>query len=92
VVVLRFEVVVVVVVVAGAAGAAKMLHYSEVAAEVVGAVGAVGVQIQNHSPGEAGAVQKEAPFFQAEAVQVQPDGPRGAEAEAAVEVRMERLR
>ena len=77
VVVLRPEVEVVAVVVA-----AEVLHHFEVgeaAAEVE-----VEVQSQNHSVGEEAAVQTEAQFFQAEAVRVQPDGPREvAEAEAA---------
>ena len=76
-VVLRPEVEVVAVVVA-----AEVLHHFEVgeaAAEVE-----VEVQSQNHSVGEEAAVQTEAQFFQAEAVRVQPDGPREvAEAEAA---------
>jgi hypothetical protein len=77
VVVLRFEVVVVVV---AAEEEEEELHHSEVAV-VAEAAEAVEVKSQNHLLGEEAAVQKEAPFFQAEAeaVQVQPDGPRGAE-------------
>jgi hypothetical protein len=65
-----------------------------VAVEEAAAAVGVGVQSQNHSVGEEAAVQTEVLFCQAEAEQVPSDGPRGAEAEAAVAVaaRMEQLR
>ena len=77
-----------------AAEAEEERHHSEVVeAEVAAAAAAAAaavVQSQNYSVGEVVAVQTEVLFFQAEAVQVQLDGPRGvaAEAEAA---RLERL-
>ena len=69
----------------------ERLHSEVVEAEVaVAAAAAAVVRSQNYSVGEVVAVQTEVLFFQAEAVQVQLDGPRGvaAEAEAA---RLERL-
>ena len=62
-------------------------HHSEA---VEAAAAAVVVQSQNHSVGEVVAVQTEVLFFQAEAVQVKLDGPRGVAAAAAA-ARVERL-
>ena len=60
-------------------------HHSE-AVEAAAVVVVVVVQSQNHSVGEMVAVQTEVLFFQAEAVQVQLDGPRGVAAAAAARV------
>lgn len=62
-------------------------HHSEA---VEAAAAAVVVQSQNHSVGEVVAVQTEVLFFQAEAVQVKLDGPRGVAAAAAA-ARVEQL-
>jgi hypothetical protein len=59
-------------------------HHSE-AVEAAAAAVVVVVRSQNHSVGEVVAVQTEVLFFQAEAVQVQLDGPRGVAAAARVE-------
>ena len=64
-------------------------HHS-VVVEVEAAAVVVVVQSQNHSVGEVVAVQTEVLFFQAEAVQVKLDGPRGVAAAAAA-ARVERL-
>jgi hypothetical protein len=64
-------------------------HHSEAveaAAAAAVVVVVVVVRSQNHSVGEVVAVQTEVLFFQAEAVQVQLDGPRGVAAAAAARV------